>query len=121
MERNHNQTDPEETTVCNLCGEEYEQPVLAELHSGNIIEEYYACPRCLTKVGEVEHEHEKRADAEEIEEENEVPMEEVPAVESAKPDDVPPCPYHLGYLRKRDKAAPIPEGCFTCTKMIECL
>ena len=119
MEINPNETDAEETSVCAHCGEEFAQPLLAELHSGSIIEEYYACPRCLTKVGEVEHE--RQAEVEEIEEEAEAPMEDAPAVEAAKAEEAEHCAFYLGYLRKREKGSPIPEGCFTCTKMIECI
>jgi DNA-directed RNA polymerase subunit RPC12/RpoP len=121
VERNPTQTDPEETSVCAHCGEEFQQPLLAELHSGSIIEEYYACPRCLTKVGEVEHE--RRAEAEEAEAEEAAPVEEdAPIIEVAKAEErQQSCPFYVGYLRKREKGSPIPEGCFTCSKMIECI
>jgi DNA-directed RNA polymerase subunit RPC12/RpoP len=120
VERNPSETDPEDISVCANCGEEFQQPLLAELHSGSIIEEYYACPRCLTKVGEVEHE--RRAEAEEEAEENAAPMEEIPTIEAVKVEEPQQnCPYYVGYLRKREKGSPIPEGCFTCTKMIECI
>jgi DNA-directed RNA polymerase subunit RPC12/RpoP len=120
VERNPNQTDLEETSVCAHCGEEFQQPLLAELHSGSIIQEYYACPRCLTKVGEVEHE--RRTEAEEAAEEAEPVEEEAAVVEVAAVEEKQQnCAYHLGYLRKREKGSPIPEGCFTCPKMIECI
>lgn len=119
MERNLNQPNSEETSQCAVCGEEFDQPLIAELHSGSMIEEYYACPRCLTKVGEVNHE--RRMETEETEEEDDLPIEEPSNIEAAKTEEAPPCPYHLGYLRKRDKSTQIPEGCFTCTKMIECI
>ena len=120
MEINSNQTDTEETSVCAHCGEEFNQPLLAELHSGSIIEEYYACPRCLTKVGEVEHE--RHAEVEESEEEAEIPIEEAATIEVTRvEEEKPSCAFHLGYLKKREKGAPIPEGCFTCRKMIECI
>ena len=119
MEKNPNQTDPEEAAVCAHCGEEFNQPLLTELHSGSIIEEYYACPRCLTKVGEVEHD--RKAEAEEAEAE-EVAVEEAAPVEVVKVEEAEQaCAFHLGYLRKREKGSPIPEGCFTCPKMIECI
>jgi len=31
------------------------------------------------------------------------------------------CPYHFGYLRQHPKNTPIPNECFTCTKIMECL
>jgi len=117
VEKSPNQ---EETTVCAQCGEEYAQPLLTELHSESVIEEYYACPRCLTKVGEVEHE--RVAEAKETEEEEETPIEEAATVEVVTVEDPQKqCAYYLGYLKKREKGSPIPEGCFTCPKMIECI
>jgi DNA-directed RNA polymerase subunit RPC12/RpoP len=119
MERNPNRPDTEETSICASCGEEIDQPLLAELHSEGMIEEYYACPRCLTKVGEVDHE--RRRENEEIEEEAEVSAEEAVVVEESKAEEAQPCPYYVGYLKKREKGTAVPEGCLTCSKMIECL
>ena len=31
------------------------------------------------------------------------------------------CPYHFGYLKQHPKNTPIPNECFTCTKIMECL
>ena len=111
--------DAQANTVCNVCGEEYANPLLTELVSGDHAEEYYACPRCLTKVGEVERQDRLEVDeagGEEAEESADVQAEHEPV----KPADAPGCPYYLGYLKKRQKNSPIPENCFTCTKMIEC-
>ena len=47
--------ETQDDAVCDVCGEEFEHPLMAELISGDDAEEYYACPRCLSKVGEVEH------------------------------------------------------------------
>ena len=121
MERTLNQTETEETSVCSFCREEFEQPLLAELSSGSCVEEYYACPRCLTKVGEVEHG--RKAEAEEdLEEEQELHLEveETLSVEPHKTEETQSCPHYLGYLKKRQKGTPIPEGCLTCTQMIDC-
>ena len=120
VENNQSKNDPEDSSVCSQCGEEYAQPLLTELHSGSMIEEYYACPRCLTKVGEVEHE--RVVEPEKAEKEAEAPAEEEAPTEAEKVDETQPqCAYHMGYLKKRDKGSPIPEGCFTCPKMIGCI
>ena len=122
MERNPTQSETKENSACDVCGEEYEEPVVAELHSGSMIEEYYACPRCLTKVGDVEHER-KTETRESLEEEEEKPqeVEETATVETSKLEETQTCPYHMGYLKKRQKGTAIPEGCLTCTKMIDCM
>jgi len=40
---------------------------------------------------------------------------------SIKPQtDSPKCPYGFGYLKKRDKNAPIPDECLSCPRMLEC-
>ena len=112
--------EAQDNAVCDVCGEEFQHPLLAELISGDQAEEYYACPRCLTKVGEVERQEKIEVDeAEDGEEEVEV-LEVQQENETAKTVDTSVCPYYLGYLKKRQKNSPIPETCFTCTKMIEC-
>ncbi len=129
MERNQNTLeldegneiviDAQDSAVCDVCGEEFKHPLLTELISRDHTEEYYACPRCLTKVGEVERREKIEADEADGEEELEV-VEVQEENETAKPGDASACPYYLGYLKKRQKNSPIPENCFTCTKMIEC-
>ncbi len=121
METKQNQTDIEEASVCATCGEKFDQPLLTELHSEGVIEEYYACPRCLSKVGEIDHE--KRREVEEAIKEDLLveETETVETVEPAEPELKLSCSYKLGYLKKREKNSPIPDSCFTCSKMIECL
>ena len=121
MERNQNQSETKENSACDVCGEEYSEPLIAELHSGSIIEEYYACPRCLTKVGDVEHERKMETDESLEEEEMPQEIEETATVETSKSEETQPCPYYMGYLKKRQKGTAIPEGCLTCTKMIDCM
>ena len=126
MERNSNTresevenqifTDTEENSVCEVCGKEFEQPLLAEKTAGSHKEKYYACPRCLTKVGEVEQQ--ENTEDEELEEEEEMVAKPENATSNAQ--NASGCPYYLGYLKKRERNSPIPETCFTCTKMIEC-
>jgi len=109
--------DAQANTRCCACGEEYEYPLFAEVLTGPIVEEYYACPRCLTKV--------KEAETTETEENDEPAEEEQPGEINVsfvqKIDDTPPCPHTIGYLKKRPKNSPIPENCLTCNKMIECM
>jgi DNA-directed RNA polymerase subunit RPC12/RpoP len=107
----------QENSVCDVCGEEFDQPLFAEITSGDHTEEYYACPRCLTKVREVESQQKAKVEEQEEEEQSaEIQHED----ESGKTEETPACPYHLGFLKKRQKNSPIPETCFTCNKMIEC-
>ena len=109
--------DAQANTRCYACGEEYEYPLFAEVLTGPIVEEYYACPKCLTKVKDVE-----RQDTEDNDEpaEEEQP-EEINVSFVQKTDDTPSCPHAMGYLKKRPKNSPIPENCLTCNKMIDCM
>jgi len=119
---------------CNKCGEEYEQPLFAKVISGQSVEEYYACPKCLSKV-----KHAKREEPVEVEpiapDEPDEPVEPAEPAEEEQPEepryvvnklpDTPQatggCPHQLGYLKKRDKNSPFPEDCLVCSKMIECM
>jgi hypothetical protein len=114
-----NQTLPEveENSVCEVCGKEFEQPLLAEKTCGSQTETYYACPRCLTKVGEAELQ--EKAEDDGLEEEEETAHAK-PENVAGDDQDAPVCPYYLGYLKKRERDSPIPETCFICSKMIEC-
>jgi DNA-directed RNA polymerase subunit RPC12/RpoP len=100
---------------CRTCGEKFETPLLAMVSSGYLVEEYYACPKCLSKVGDIERNKtvevdEANEDEESLETEAEDKIEETVA-----------CAHHLGYLKWRPKNTPIPEECLTCSKMIECM
>ena len=107
-----------ENSKCVTCGEEFEQPLYTVISSGYITEEYYACPRCLSKVGGVERR--KTVEAEEAEETDQSGETEV-EIKMEKMEETVACPHYLGYLKKRQKNTPIPEGCLTCDKMIDCM
>jgi DNA-directed RNA polymerase subunit RPC12/RpoP len=101
---------------CSTCGEEFKTPLLAMVSSGFIVEEYYACPKCLSKVGNLEQ-------PENLEDDDAVNKEEE-ALEMKIEDDAEEsvaCMHHLGYLKRRPKNTPIPEECLTCSKMIDCM
>jgi hypothetical protein len=105
-----------ESSRCRTCGEKFETPLLAMVSSGYLIEEYYACPKCLSKVGDIERN--KTVEVDEANEENEESLET--EVED-KIEETVACAHHLGYLKQRPKNTPIPEECLTCSKMIECM
>jgi DNA-directed RNA polymerase subunit RPC12/RpoP len=100
---------------CSTCGAEFETPLLAMISSGFLLEEYYACPNCLSKVGTVEN---QKNEVEKVdEEENETLKVEV----ENKMEETVACAHDFGYLKRRPKNTPIPEECLTCSKMIECM
>jgi DNA-directed RNA polymerase subunit RPC12/RpoP len=106
---------PRENSKCHTCGEEFETPLFAVISSGFLVEEYYACPRCLSKVGGVERQkHAEVHEAEDEEDSHETEVED-------KMEETVTCAHHLGYLKRRPKNTPIPEECLTCSKMIDCM
>jgi len=47
-----------------------------------------------------------------------IETEETETSQEARPSG---CPYHFGYLKEHPKNTPVPNECFTCTKIMECL
>jgi DNA-directed RNA polymerase subunit RPC12/RpoP len=115
MQRNMNQWKPEEENPanykCDECGEGFLKPLLTTLSSSGRSQIYYACPRCLTKVNVVTHEHD---------EQQEEPRAEPQRLEPETTEELK-CQHFFGYLKKRPKNMPVPDTCLTCDKMVECL
>ncbi|MGB9842184.1 MAG: hypothetical protein ACPLKZ_05595 [Candidatus Bathyarchaeales archaeon] len=105
-----------ETIRCATCDKEFTTPIFAVISSGYLIEEYYACPRCLSKVTKIE-----ASKTIEVEETEEAPAQKIEIAIEEKREDTFACSHHLGYLKQRPKSTPIPEECLTCAKMIECM
>lgn len=99
--------------VCNCCGKRFNKPLLATLSSDNYLEKYYACPKCLSKIREIEPlKPEKIIEPPKLETTQ-------PLKEASKSDGK--CAYFVGYLNKRAKNTPIPEECLSCEDMMKCL
>jgi DNA-directed RNA polymerase subunit RPC12/RpoP len=124
---NDSLTEAPEITRCGTCGEEFDAPIFATVSSASTSEEYYACPRCLSRVdGKGQQENTTTQQAEETEntEENkEAPQapEVEPHADEPKTGSDDTCKHEFGYLKKRPKNEPIPEECLICKKTIECL
>lgn len=120
------QAETDSNSTCKVCGEAYKKPLYAMVSSGDHESEYYACPRCLSKVRHVG----ARSKPDKVEEaanklekeENEGLTEQKIEIESEdKPEENLPCVHKFGYLKRRPKNTAIPDQCLTCTKMIECM
>ena len=99
---------------CSECGEEFQKPILATVSSNISVQKYFACPRCFTKVGDVEGRKDRES--------KEVAFSAEEAKKAvAKFEESVKCDHFLGYLKKRSKDTAIPDECLTCDKMIECL
>jgi len=108
---------------CEACGETFETPLLAMVFSESATEEYYACPKCLSKVASIPKEPEIK-EAYTVEDALEDEVAESATAEVAVEGNVEgpgSCVHYLGYLKSRPKNTSIPEECLTCSKMIDCM
>jgi hypothetical protein len=80
-------------------------------HEGSV-QTYYACPRCLSRIPEIE---EKATDNIETPASPEQTENVQPEPRNEK------CQHFLGYLKKRPKETAIPEDCLICERIIECM
>jgi DNA-directed RNA polymerase subunit RPC12/RpoP len=108
-------------STCGACGVSFKNPLLAMVFNESVVEEYYACPNCLSKVASLRQESNvAEVDAaEDVEDEYGEPVVDV-AVEGDV-EELDGCAHQLGYLKQRPKNTPIPEECLTCSKMINCM
>jgi DNA-directed RNA polymerase subunit RPC12/RpoP len=106
------QTSEETSSTCNECGEKFDKPLLTSISTQGIVQTYYACPRCLSKIPE---DNEKEKQENEASAQPEGPEKGRPKPQNEK------CPHFLGYLKKRPKETSIPEACLTCERIIECM
>lgn len=115
--------------MCIRCGKQFTKPIFAVNNSPGIAEAYYACPACLSKVDikKEEKKIEPKEEPLEIQAESEpenTPIqhkEEIKAEPKPAPENPSVCAHQLGYLKNRPKNTPVPEECFTCTKMLDCM
>lgn len=106
------QTGEEACLTCNECGAKFEKPLFTSVSLQDIIQTYYACPRCLSEILEGK---EKETESDHVA----VPPEQAEKAQP-KPQDEK-CQHFLGYLKKRPKETAIPEACLTCERIIECM
>jgi len=50
-----------------------------------------------------------------------VKAEEVTVLPTQSSKNSKTCPYHFGYLKKHAKNKPIPDECWNCSRIVECL
>jgi len=100
---------------CEECNGTFPKPILATVSSHGSVQTYQACPRCLSKVSNIQsYNKEKNV-------ESSILAKNVKKTIEAKHEKSITCKHFLGYLKKRSKGMPIPDECLTCDKMIECL
>jgi DNA-directed RNA polymerase subunit RPC12/RpoP len=105
-----------ENYSCKRCNAEFEKPIFAVITSNPIAEGYYACPKCLSKIQSAETNA-----AEEAKPSENTQNEGAPSVKEDSKAVSATCAHHAGYLKNRPKNIPVPEECFTCSAMIDCM
>jgi len=97
---------------CSECGKEIRKPLFTRISSEGLVQTYYACPHCLTKIPETQENVPETSET--------LGTSEEATSTQPKPEGVN-CQHSLGYLKKRPKETAIPEACLTCGKLIECM
>jgi hypothetical protein len=117
-QEDYSPTNPEGIS-CDSCDEKFEKPLFTTISSGQVLKEYYACPKCLSKIITVEVQKPKKNKQPEVFEKEE------PKLDNSKGEKdietIPGCKNTIGFLKRRPKNTSIPEECFTCNKMIDCM
>jgi hypothetical protein len=79
-------------------------------------ESYFACPICLTKIDDF------------TTEEQETPIPQVESQSNAKNENsekgskIPDsCNHYIGYLSERSQKEQIPDNCWVCPKIVDCM
>lgn len=113
-DENHHLKEEQNLFTCNGCNEKFQKPLLATVSSDGLVETYYACPRCLSKISGIEHHKGEGPN------ETSISAENITRV-AAKNEEAVKCTHFLGYLKQRSKGAAFPEECLTCSRTIECM
>ncbi len=109
------------------CGKVFSEPLkLTNLSHRPRVETYYACPFCFSRIeidevlastesAEVKPKAEPEVAASPLKERrNEKITDETNTTASE-------CPHQFGYLKSRSKGEAIPDRCFTCEKILQCM
>jgi DNA-directed RNA polymerase subunit RPC12/RpoP len=117
-QEDYSPTNPEGIS-CDNCGKKFEKPLFTTISSGQVLKEYYACPKCLSKIISVDVQKSKNIKQPEIIKDEEPKLDNTKT--EKKKETIPGCKNTIGFLKRRPKNTAIPEECFTCNKMIDCM
>jgi hypothetical protein len=102
----------QELFKCSGCNGTFKKPLLATVCSHGYAQTYYACPRCLAKVGGVMGSKNNKDVS---------PLAGKVKRAVINQESTIECKHFLGYLKQRPKSISIPDECLVCDKIVECL
>lgn len=91
-----------------MCGKDFERPLMITDSSSIIRETYYACPHCQSKLA---------IHVDDPSHPQMVAVGDTLDLGAASPTH---CPHHLGYLKHLPEDAGIPDECAVCPRIIQC-
>jgi len=114
------------------CGKAFDTPLrLTDLSHKPHSETYYACPYCFSKVDNSGNAESSSISSELkrlhgggyglTEREGAGRNSRDPAQKETNKAPTTNCPHHLGYLKTRPKDEAVPDSCFVCAKILQCL
>jgi DNA-directed RNA polymerase subunit RPC12/RpoP len=104
-----------ESFNCTRCLSEFYKPVFAVVTSNANSEGYYACPKCLTKVQVPVLLEDK------ILKPSRAARESLTKRVADGKSLATTCAFYAGYLKKRPSGMPVPEACYACGEMLDCM
>jgi len=116
----HEKTNGQNFTCSNpKCERTFASPITVQNLTQSDRAPYYACPYCLTEIGETSENQLKTNGTRRSEPEQSKTrsVETEPAHEPSSQK----CAYNFGYLSKRLKEEKIPDECMVCEKLIDCM
>ncbi len=115
------------TCPSNRCGKPFSEPIkLTNLSNRSNEETYLACPFCFSRV-QVEEvpmnlfSSDTKSNVESVLLTSPSKERSNEKITDERNEIVSECPHQLGYLKSRSKDAEIPDKCFTCSKILQCM
>jgi DNA-directed RNA polymerase subunit RPC12/RpoP len=104
------------------CGRAFDVPLWLTDLSRKPQETYYACPYCFSKMDEVDGDMTDHLHSGGYELSGKDGGRKVKGGGGHRDvENVAGCPHSFGYLKSRGKSEGIPDGCLTCSKILQCM
>ncbi len=113
--------ETENTLTCQnpSCKKPFPNPLKTLNLQANPNETYFACPFCLTKVEG--YEVQSRKDDKTSHKKDESKKSDAVLKNAVAFDKEPTCQHKMGYLSERSNKEQIPDECFVCKDIVDCM